>query len=133
MPRKLTNEDYINRCKAKGFDLPIEPYVNTHTQINHKCSKCGNIYLQAPANHLYGQGCPICGNSKKGLSRKKTTKQYLQECKVKGLDLPIEPYVNALTKIKHICIKGHIYLQVPHDHLKGFGCSICSENKQKNT
>lgn len=131
MPRKLTNEDYINRCKEKCFDLPIEEYVNNSTKIKHKCSKCNNIYEQRPNNHLKGQGCPLCGNNKKGLSIKKTTKQYLQECKSKGLDLPIESYVNALTKIKHICIKGHIYLQAPHDHLKGFGCSICSENKQK--
>ena len=131
MPKRKTTEEYIEECKQENYDLPIEEYVNNSTKIKHKCSKCNNIYEQQPNNHLRGQGCPLCGNNKKGLSIKKTTKQYLQECKQKGLDLPIESYVDSLTKIKHICIKGHIYLQVPHDHLKGFGCSICSGNKQK--
>ena len=52
MPRKKTTEEYIQECKSKGLDLPIEDYVNTKTKIKHKCNKCGNIYKQTPHYHL---------------------------------------------------------------------------------
>ena len=43
------------------------------------------------------------------------------------MDLPIEDYINNHTKIKHKCSKGHIYYQIPKSHLRGFGCSKCSD------
>lgn len=131
MPRRLTNEDYISRCKAKGLDLPIEPYVNADTKIKHRCISCGKIYEQTPYAHVKrGQGCPICGRKKsiknrKGKTKKKTSEEYYNECKEKGLDLPIEDYINSRTKIKHKCSNGHIYKQIPNDHLRGKGCKEC--------
>ena len=123
--KKKTTEEYIHECMDKGYDLPIEDYINTRTRINHKCSK-GHIYLQTPHGHLNGQGCSICGGTKK-----KTTEDYLQECKEKGLDLPIEDYINSMTKINHKCSKGHIYPQTPNGHLSGYGCPVCYGNEKK--
>ena len=122
MSRKKTTEEYVQECKDKGLDLPIEDYINNSTKINHKCSK-GHIYQQASGKHLQGQGCPVC--------KKKTTEEYVQECKDKGLDLPIEDYINTRTKINHKCSKGHIYPQTPNSHLCGDGCSICGGTKKK--
>ena len=119
MSRKKTTEEYVQECKDKGLDLPIEDYINNSTKINHKCSK-GHIYQQASGKHLQGQGCPVC--------KKKTTEEYVQECKDKGLDLPIEDYINTRTKINHKCSKGHIYPQRPHNHLQGQGCPLCGGN-----
>lgn len=126
MPRRKTNEEYIQECKDKGLDLPIENYINNSTKIKHKC-KQGHVYPQRPDMHLQGQGCPICSDDKK----KKTSEEYIQECNDKGYDLPIEDYKGALTKINHKCKYGHIYPQKPSDHLKGYGCSICYGNKKK--
>ena len=119
-----THEDYYNECKEKGYDLPIEKYVNNYTKIKHKCHK-GHIYEQTPAKHLKGQSCPICNGN-----QKKTTEQYYNECKDKGLDLPIEDYKGSLIKIKHMCNKGHIYEQAPNSHLHGAGCPKCGTKKQ---
>ena len=63
MPKRKTNEQYIQECKELGIDLPIESYVNTHTKIKHKCAKCEKVYKQAPSYHLQGQGCPYCSQS----------------------------------------------------------------------
>lgn len=128
MTRKKTPEEYYDECKEKGYDLPIEDYKGTHIKIKYKCSK-GHIYLQTPAAHLRGQGCPTCGQVVSNTKRRKSSEEYYQECKEKGLDLPIEDYVNATTKIKHKCINGHIYKQSPPSHLSGQGCPVCNESK----
>lgn len=116
---KKTTEEYIQECEDKGYDLPIEDYINSYTKINHKCSK-GHIYPQKPYSHLQGIGCLICSGKKK-----KTPEGYLQECEDKGLDLPIEDYIDAKTKINHKCNNGHVYEQRPNIHLQGYGCPTC--------
>ena len=59
--------------------------------------------------------------------KRKTPKQYKQECINMGLDLPVEDYVNNKTKIKHKCQKCNaIYSQRPDHHLKGNGCKRCA-------
>ena len=121
MSRKKTPEEYIKECKDKGLDLPIEDYIKASIKIKHKC-KQGHIYTQRPNRHLYGQGCPICGGTKR-----KTSKEYYDLCKEKGLDLPIEDYVNAKIAIKHKCKQRHIYKQIPCAHIgQRQGCPICN-------
>ena len=119
---KKSHEQYLKECKEKGYDLPIEGYINNSTKIKHKCSK-GHVYSQSPIHHLNGSGCPICKGNKKKFSEK-----YLQECKDKGYDLPIEDYLSSIVKVKHMCSKGHIYKQKPYSHLEGYGCPICNES-----
>lgn len=119
MSRKKTPEEYLQECKDKELDLPIEDYVNSKTKINHKCLK-GHIYPQMPDRHLRGQGCPKC----KG-KYSYTPKEYYDLCREKGLDLPIEDYKNNSTKIRHKCKYGHVYPQRPNDHLRGQSCPKC--------
>ena len=123
--KRKTTKEYIKECKRLGTDLPIDNYVNSYTRIKHRCSKCGSVYEQTPSSHLQGRGCPKCKGSKK-----KTLKQYYDECKERELDLPIEIYVNANTKIYHKCKQGHVYKQKPNTHLQGKGCPICSNTKK---
>lgn len=125
MARRKNNEEYIKECKSKGYDLPIEPYLNTHTPIKHVC-KNEHVYEQRPSDHLRGVGCPRCARV-----HRKTPQEHLQECKDKRLDLPIESYINADTKIKYKCKQGHIYKQRPTDHLRGIGCRECANLNMK--
>ena len=130
--KKKTPEEYYNLCKEKGLDLPIEEYKGALIKIKHKCSK-GHIYEQTPNSHLHGQSCPTCGHKKQSKKITKTKDEYLQECRDKGYDLPIEDYVNGSAKIKHKCPNGHIYKQTPNHHLRGNGCPICANIKKSNT
>ena len=68
------------------------------------------------------QKCPYCS----GL-HKRTTKEYIKECKECGYDLPIESYINVDTKVKHKCNQcGYIYSQRPSQHLNDIGCPKCA-------
>ena len=90
MPRRRkTNEEYIQECKDKGYDLPIEDYKGSSIKIKHKCKE-GHVYKQRPNHHLNGHGCPKCSRN-----YSYTPNEYYQECKEKGLDLPIDNYVNS--------------------------------------
>ena len=64
------------------------------------------------------------------MTKKKTTKEYINECIQLGYDLPIEEYKGARAKIKHRCNKcGFVYKQTPSNHLKGKGCPKCKQSK----
>lgn len=116
-----------NYCKAINVDLPLKHnnFNSLHDKIYFICSKCSNVYFQQITSHIrQNHGCPICNGSVQ-----KTPKEYYQECKSKGLDLPIEDYINDRTKIKHKCSKGHIYEQTPGKHIRQKqGCPVCSES-----
>lgn len=64
------------------------------------------------------------------MTKKKTTQEYINECKQGGFDPPIEQYINCYTKIKHKCNKcGFVYPQTPSNHLKGKGCPKCKQSQ----
>ena len=124
--KKKTPNEYLQECKDKGLDLPVEDYIGANIKIKHKC-KQGHIYLQRPSMHITPNrlnGCPKCNMAR----RRKAIAEYIQECKNKGLDLPVEDYIDNLTKINHKCRKGHVYPQLPSSHLLGVGCPICKES-----
>ncbi len=112
MSRHKAPEEYLQECKEKGLDLPIEDYVNANVKIKHKC-KQGHVYLQRPHNHLLGEGCRICRGS-----YKYTPKEYIQLCKRKKLDLPVEDYKGKNIKILFKCNRcGELYKQRPDAHI----------------
>ena len=124
---KWNMELMYDYCKEHNYDLPKDNQEYTKTKDNYVyiCNKHGE-YKQTWQNHKEGKGCRECGLERVKIKNAKTDKCYLQECKQKGLDLPIEPYVNNIKKIRHKCSKGHIYEQTPRDHLRGSGCPYCS-------
>ena len=123
--KKKSSNDYYNECKSKGLDLPIEDYVNNYTKIKHRCSKCNNIYVQKPNNHLNGHGCPKCNKKQPYLAYTQT--EYTKLATSIANAYPIEKYMGRMTKIKHRCNNcGSIYEQLPNDLLRGhFGCHYC--------
>lgn len=46
------------------YDYSNSMYVNVHTKISIECAAHGT-FLQAPAQHLQGQGCPHCANERR--------------------------------------------------------------------
>ena len=42
-------------------------------------------------------------------------------------------YVNRTTNVSIICHKHGVFEQIPHVHLRGNGCSVCSRKKQRTT
>lgn len=47
-----------------GTIIGLESYVNTHTPIKFKCTKCGTVFKTEPNAILRISGCPACAESK---------------------------------------------------------------------
>jgi len=60
----LTNEEFIEKAKKvhkDKYSYDKTEYVNYRTPLLITCKKHGD-FLQSAENHLYGKGCPKCGN-----------------------------------------------------------------------
>lgn len=72
-----TKEDFISRAKiihGDLYDYSKVVYINSVTPVDIICKKHNTIFKQAPANHLQGEGCPLCRSSKlEGLVREALT------------------------------------------------------------
>ena len=134
MPRRKTNEEYIEECKQYGYDLPIEEYKGSSMKIKHKCNKCGNVYLQSPHKHLIGHGCPKCAREKQRLSITLTNSMYIKKCKDSNLDMPLDEYKGNKEYLSFRCsICNLVYKQQAYAHLNGRRCPYCFGTKRKTT
>jgi hypothetical protein len=60
------NEEFISNCIKKHgnkYDYSLVEYKNSLEKVEIICKKHGT-FTQKPNNHLNGQGCPICKESK---------------------------------------------------------------------
>ena len=128
MAKKLTNEEFINKCKnihGDKFDYTKTEYVNVRTKIIIICKEHGEFNI-TPDNHLgkQQQGCSLCARSN----------HKLTEISSERLKLFKEIHNNKYTyedlsvtdgKINIICPIHGIFNQIIHNHEKGHGCGIC--------
>jgi hypothetical protein len=109
--KKLTTEEFIKKAIKKHenkYNYSLVDYINSKTKINIICNLHG-IFEQEPSNHLYGNGCQKCVESK-GESKirnylfenkvKFETEKIFKDCKSK-LALPFDFYLSEL----NICIE----------------------------
>ena len=64
--KRMTTKDFIRKAHAvhgEKFKYDKTDYRSTHENVVITCPKHGD-FEQAPSNHLSGQGCPICNQSK---------------------------------------------------------------------
>lgn len=64
---KSNTNDFITSAKivhgVNKYNYNLVKYVNNHTNIKIICPKHG-VFEQQPKNHLHGQGCSLCNESK---------------------------------------------------------------------
>ncbi|MBR4699500.1 MAG: hypothetical protein IKP16_06090 [Prevotella sp.] len=73
----MNQEEWIERAKRihqNKYDYSKVAYVNNHTPIRIICHIHGE-FMQTPASHITGQGCPICGKNKIRLSQEEAKKR----------------------------------------------------------
>lgn len=64
--RTSSNQQFLEKARAihgDKYDYSLLEYKCTHSKVLIGCSAHG-IFNQSPANHLKGQGCPVCGIEK---------------------------------------------------------------------
>jgi Zn finger protein HypA/HybF involved in hydrogenase expression len=130
MARTLTKDDFVEKAIIKhgdNYNYSKVEYITTKQKVEIVCPNHGS-FLQTPANHLKGQGCPDCGRIARATSQRYSSKEFINSVrKIHGntYDYSEVDYVNSQTKVKIIChVHGHFYMK-PNSHFNGQGCPKC--------
>jgi hypothetical protein len=130
--RKLTNEEFISKCKeihGDKFDYSKTNYINTRTKITIICKIHGDIEI-LPYNHIGKdkQGCVNCARDKHKLTKLSNERlenfKKIHNNKYSYLDLSVN---NGIIKI--ICSEHGEFEQIIYHHEKGHGCPNCNSSK----
>lgn len=136
MPKKLTQEEFIERSKKKHgdkYDYSKVEYVNMYTKVCIICPIHGEFW-QKPLSHLNNGGCKKCGVQQSAKQRSLSVDEFV--CKAKQIHGDKYDYSKVLYKgLKHkiciICPEHGEFWQAPDDHLRGKGCKLCGYNRLK--
>ena len=89
-----SQNEWIERAKRihhNRYDYSKVTYVNNHTPISIICPIHGE-FMQTPANHIKGQGCPICSMSKTKLSQEEAKKRIFNKLSKFPYEV-VEPFI----------------------------------------
>ena len=131
MPKRLTNEEFLKRCKEWGKNLIYDKtvYKSYEDKVIVTCPIHGDFEIGARLL-LHGYGCKKCGIKNKPQCQKKSNEQFLKELKEIHDDryTPLEAYDGVNTKIKIKCNKcGKVFTDSPHMLIgKKRGCPYCN-------
>lgn len=131
MSKRKTTGEFIEEARlvhGSKYDYSNVEYKNNREKVLIICPEHGG-FLQSPEKHLSGQGCPICGGTKKS-----TTDRFIEKArKLHGnkYDYSKVDYTTNKEKVCIICPEHGEFWQDPHNHLKGKGCPVCGEKVHK--
>ena len=136
MPKKKTIEEYKKEVKDKfnGNIVILEPYINSHTKILHKCLKHNFEYYAMPYVVLKSCGCIYCGKEKIGRNKRldiNEIKKRLFKLYGDEYELLDDSYINNSTNMTflHRLSDGstHTFISTINRMLKkeGSGCGVC--------
>ena len=121
---KLTREEWIAKAKevhGDKYDYSKVKYVNATTKVCIRCPK-HDEFLQRPADHLQGKGCPKC--SGKNITREEWIAKA-KEVHGDSYDYSKVNYRGNRIKVLINCPEHDEFWQTPSSHLSGCGCPKC--------
>lgn len=130
--RNMDNGLFIEKAKhthGDKYDYSKVEYVDSKTKVCIICPEHGE-FLQSPAKHLYGRGCPKCGKE----SSKDKLRITLRDFKERANKVhenkydysKVELNNGIRSKITIICPKHGEFQQIAYDHLNEHGCPSCA-------
>lgn len=119
-------EVFIKEAKKikPDYDYSNVNYKRSNWKVKIKCNiENHGYFLIRPHNLLNGQGCPVCGGTKK-----LTTEEFVERCKKKNpqYNYSDTKYKNASTKVNLVCKKHGIFWKIPSHIQNGSGCPKCT-------
>jgi hypothetical protein len=128
--------DFIARAVEKHgdqYDYSLSEYGKTAKDKVVILCKKHNEFLQSPADHLSGQGCPACAlDNNVGWQRRSTLDEFVDRAvEIHGdqYDYSLSEYgKNSGYKVVILCRRHDPPLrfeQSPNNHLSGHGCREC--------
>lgn len=134
MPRKLTQEEFIKRCKnvhGDKYDYSKSIYKNKNSKIIIICPIHGE-FEQKAEDHYSGHGCKYCWFDKHTENQTYSWNDFLLKAREKHgwkYDYSKSEWINYTTPILIICPKHGEFWQRPDVHLKSEGCQRCGREK----
>lgn len=130
MGKRYTTESFITAADIKHCGKYL--YTNTEfitsgTKTRICCRNHGE-FLQTPAAHLFGQGCPRCADELRANKSKKPFNKFKEEVDAihSGKYTYIEEtYEGVITPMTIVCPIHGRFQQAPREHLLGKGCRTC--------
>lgn len=134
---RMSNDEIINKFKlihGNLYDYSNVNYKKTSTKVKIVC-KIHGPFLQSPASHLKGSGCPKCGACRGGLHNRKSSDNFEKNAIEKygnKFDYSNMKYINCTTPVTITCKMHGDFSVTPAVFLKstGVGCPKC--NLEKN-
>lgn len=132
--KHYTTKTFVIAATSKHgtkYDYAKTLYVKSHLPIIIVCPIHGD-FEQKPVNHLAGRGCKQCKAD--GLSKrtKYTREKFIELAKLKHGDkynYAKVNYINSNTEVEIGCHKHGNFFQKPRNHLFGWGCVKCKNEK----
>ncbi|WP_351089699.1 DUF723 domain-containing protein [Shewanella sp. S1-49-MNA-CIBAN-0167] len=111
-------------------------YVRNHEKVIINCDIHGD-FLQTPASHKSGKGCPVCGANKSSDSRRLSINEFMATANYvhkNKYSYELVDYQNNSKNVQITCPLHGYFTLSPYLHMRGSGCPICSyEIQQKFT
>lgn len=118
-----------NLLHNNKYDYSKVEYINSNEEIIILCPIHGE-YRQIPHVHLSGHGCKKCSGKIKSLRGLSNVANFINKAKKvhnDKYDYSKVEYAGSQKYVKIICPTHGEFIQYPNSHLKGRGCSLCSE------
>ena len=131
-----SHDQYISECQEKRPNIEVlGTYIDSKTQILHKCKIHNLNWLIRPYDALYGEGCPKCRSDKISSALKKDNSWYIEKLKIERPHIiALDEYIDYRTPIKHYCtLHQYEWIDSPRCIFRDLGCPKCTGYKHETT
>lgn len=133
---RWTTEEFIEQSRTvhgDRYDYSKVVYVNNKTKVEVICKMHGP-FSQLAQHHMRGRGCTQCGNEYNSERQRSNTEEFTQKAiEIHGnkYDYLLVDYTTSAEKVIITCKQHGPFPQTPGDHLSGYGCPTCGNEKGK--
>lgn len=132
---RQSGDDFIQKARAlhdDRYDYSRVEYRGNKVKVRIICREHGE-FLQTPANHMSGQGCPVERGTRISLTKRSTREEFLRKAREVHGDRydysPVE-YVRSGVRVGIVCPDHGMFLQIANDHLSGCVCPQCGDERR---
>jgi hypothetical protein len=137
MPSKLTQEQFIEKCKKKfgdEYDYSKAVYKGASIPVDIYHPSCGNWFQRTPSHHLTSsRGCRHCTKIIRYNKTRSTTEEFISNARtVHGTkyDYSKSVYIDSSTPVTIICPDHGEFRQCPNSHTSARkGCIPCGRKR----
>jgi len=133
--QRFDTANFVQRARrvhGDKYDYSKTKYVSQKQKVTITCPQHGD-FEQWPAGHYHsGSGCPKCGLIQKGLSRRVSQEQFIQNASkhFPEYDFSISEYSTAKRLVRFVC-PNHGQVEQYGHHLNAgkVGCPMCGNER----